>query len=258
MKQISEGEPLQYILGNWEFFGIEFRVDKRVFIPRPETELLVEEVCNWVKGQGSPRCRAPRDMAPPSGPSPQSPSPSGRGRCEARVKGKRILDIGTGCGNIAISIAKMMQDVEIAAVDISEEAIEVAKENVRLNGVSDRIEFLTGDLYQPFMQKKFKFDCIVSNPPYIASEEFSSLQKEVLQEPHIALDGGLDGLLFIRRIISGASEFLKEYGCIFLEIGYNQANRVEKILRENNFKDIYFVKDYNGFKRIAVAQWINL
>ncbi len=228
LKRRSEGEPLQYILGSVEFCGLEFRIDRRVFIPRPETELLVEEVYNWLKDQG------------------------------ARFKVKRVLDIGTGCGNIAISIAKMMQDVEIVAVDISEEAIKVAKENAKLNGVFEKIEFLTGDMYEPFLETNIKFDCIVSNPPYIASGEIGTLEKEILREPRVALDGGLDGFLFIRRIIDNGFRFLKERGCIFLEIGYNQADRVAQILEKSNFKLLKIVKDYNGIERIVGARWINL
>ncbi len=158
MRPIAPHTPIQYIVGKTEFCGIDFAVDERVLIPRPETELLVEKVIELAGVCG-------RDL--------------------------RILDLCTGSGNIAITLTKALTNCRIVASDISEDALDVARSNAAKNGVSGRVEFVRSDL---FTDVAGSFDIIASNPPYIARAEFGSLQKEVLREPRIALDGGDDGL----------------------------------------------------------------
>ncbi len=213
-------------MGKAEFSGLALVVDERVFIPRPETELLAQEVINIchnvTKSQGH------------------------------KIK---ILDLCTGSGNIAIALTKEMPDCKIVASDISGEALQVARLNAVSNGVCDRIEFVESDLFSKF---KCKFDIIVSNPPYIARREFRHLQKEVLMEPRMALDGGDDGLDFYRRIAEEAPAHLKGDGHLVMEIGYGQAAAIKEIIEKAGYLKVAKVlKDYNGIDRIITARWIN-
>ena len=183
-------EPVQYITGVQEFRSLEFMVDSHVLIPRPETELLVELAASRLKKQAGPR------NCPPM-----------------------VLDLGTGCGAIAISLAKEFQQVLFWAADISAEAIKLAKLNAKKHGVLNKIEFLQGDLLKPLLSKGLAFDIILSNPPYIASYEYIDLQPEVRDyEPRISLDGGEDGMLFIERIIMEAHNFMNPGGWLMLEM----------------------------------------
>lgn len=189
LKRRARGEPLQYITGSVEFRGISLVVEPGVFIPRPETEITVEYACEVIP--------------------------------DRQV---RILDIGTGCGNIALSIAAERPSARIYAIDISEKAISLCMKNAETFGVSSRIEVLHGDLYQALNGTNFDFDCIVSNPPYVRDDEWEDLEREVRQfEPAIALKGGKDGLDLIRKIIIGAPRFLKQGGWLVLEIAPGQA-----------------------------------
>ena len=183
-------EPVQYITGVQEFRSLEFMVDSHVLIPRPETELLVELAASRLKKQAGLR------NCPPM-----------------------VLDLGTGCGAIAISLAKEFQQVLFWAADISAEAIKLAKLNAKKHGVLNKIEFLQGDLLKPLLSKGLAFDIILSNPPYIASYEYIDLQPEVRDyEPRISLDGGEDGMLFIERIIMEAHNFMNPGGWLMLEM----------------------------------------
>lgn len=220
----ARGFPLQYILCETEFFGLTFKVDEKVFIPRPETEILVEKIIEIVKNHYS-------------------------------LRGKiKILDIGTGSGCIAISLAKSLLIAKITAVDISIGALEVAKYNSKLNNVGEEIEFIESDLFGDL--KSDTYDLIVSNPPYIPSADIENLQREIKYEPRIALDGGRDGFDFYRRIIKDAPKFLKKGGFLFMEIGFGQRNDISEIAsQEGKLEILEIVKDYSNIERILVLHY---
>lgn len=230
IKTVEPYTPIQYIMGSAEFCGLDFRVDERVLIPRPETELLVESAARLAL--------------------------HGRTRADTL----NILDLCTGSGNIAISLAagpltKGISNCKIVASDISADALDVAARNAVSNGVYGRIEFVKSDL---FSNIKDRFDIIVSNPPYIAENEFLTLQEDVLREPKIALSGGVDGLDFYRRIIDALPGHLKRGGYVIMEIGYLQKNAVADIIRNNGaFEVSEIMKDHNGIDRVIIAKWIN-
>ena len=223
LKRRACGEPVQYILGKTIFIGLEFKVNPSVFIPRPETEILVESVLNYYS------------------PLACSESPV------------NILDIGTGSGCIAVSLAKLLRNVKITATDISAEALEVAKYNASLNKVN--INFLEGDLFRQYAKcATTQYDIIVSNPPYIPTHEIALLQPEVQYEPRVALDGGKDGMDFYRRIIETSPDHLKKDGFLAMEIGFGQRPGIEAILQESrDFEIIGTVKDYNNIDRVIIA-----
>lgn len=213
----SRGMPLQYILGETEFFGLNFKVDRSVFIPRPETEILVTQVLEYFSGH--------------------------------RADNIEILDIATGSGCIAVSLAKNLPGAKVTAVDISECALALARVNAMENGVEQSIEFIRCDL---FPQQPNVYDLIIANPPYIASGDISSFPKELMYEPRIAFDAGGDGLGFYRRIIDSAINFLKQGALIMLEIGFNQSGAIKDICEAKNFHIINIVKDYNDIERVVV------
>lgn len=225
----AQGVPLQYILGETEFFGMKFKVHSGVFIPRPETEILVETVIKRVTGNGI------RDTL-------------------------KILDIGTGSGCIAVSLAKFCLNTHITAIDISKDALEVARENARVNGVEQGIEFLESDLFTCYLPVRQAggdtcYDIIVSNPPYIATDDVKGLQREIHYEPRIALDGGGDGLDFYRRIIAEAPQFLKRDGLLMMEMGYGQSKPIKNIFEKiGNFEIIEIAKDYSSIERVIIAR----
>ena len=219
LKRRIKGEPVQYILGTTEFMGLEFKVDKRVLIPRPETEILVEAAIEAIKESG--------------------------------ITSPEILDLGTGSGCIAISLAKNIPDCKITATDISPEALEVATRNAYLNQV--QIEFMRSDLFAALGPQRF--DLIISNPPYVSTQELNTLAKEISFEPVLALEAGFDGLDFYRRIISQAAGWLKEGGLLVFEVGQNQAGRVRDMLRwREKFDDVSIIKDYNNIQRVVIAK----
>jgi len=226
----KKGEPLQYIVGSCEFMGLTLFVDERVLIPRPETELLAELVADRIN-----KIQSGKTLS--------------------------ILDLGTGSGNIAISLAKSVNDCCVTAVDISEKAICLAQDNARFNGVNEKIDFVCQDMrdvFQTGVLKDKKFDVIVSNPPYIPTSEIENLPEDVRQEPRLALDGGKDGLDYYRQIIRDAKETLKDGGLLVFEIGDNQRFGVEEIFSYSPlFSHIEFKKDYAGTDRIVVAQLIS-
>ncbi len=219
--------PLQYITKHQEFMGMDFLVEKGVLIPRPETEILVEEVIKKLKNY----------------------------KCSNNLK---VADLGTGTGIIAVSIAKFIEDVIIYATDISKISLQIALKNAQKHGCKDKITFLQGDLFEPFIGRieKNSLDGIISNPPYIDSYDFKSLPPEIKNnEPKIALSGGIDGLDYYRKIIKKSPYYLKKSGFITLEVGINQSKIVEElILKENNFdEDIEIIKDYLGIERVVIA-----
>ena len=213
-------EPLQYITGEVEFRGLLFHVSREVLIPRPETELLVDEVVKSVS-----------------------------------KKGATVLDLCTGSGCIAVCIAKELNDCRVYAVDISDGALAVARENAIRYAAGERITFLSGDLFDAIdpLNLKGKFDIIVSNPPYVSAEEMEVLQPEVKNyEPASALYGGEDGLDFYRRIIHESPYYMAAGGYLVMEVGYRQAWRIKSLLEEEKvFGKIAVIKDLNGIDRIV-------
>ncbi len=219
IKKLAKGIPLQHITHSQEFMKMTFYVNEDVLIPRPDTEILVEEVIKIAK----------------------------------RINAKKILDLCTGSGAIAISLAKYIEESQITAVDISDKAISVAKLNAKNNNVENQITFVESDLFKQL--PKEKYDIIVSNPPYIKKEIIKSLDKEVQNEPKIALDGGYDGLDFYRKIISNADEFLKFTGYVCLEIGYDQKEDVLELLKnEGKYVDTSCKKDLFDNDRVIIAR----
>jgi len=234
-------EPSQYILGEQEFWGLPFKVTKDVLIPRPETEVLVEEAVKTVRSQES-EVRSQNTKIHYS---------------ELRTPdSKLILDLCTGSGCIAISLAKEIPNSRVFAVDISEKALDVARENAERYDVADRITFLSGDLFEPLNGLNIKADIIVSNPPYISRKMLQELQPEVKDyEPQAALYGGEDGMDFYRKIIADAPAYLAKGGYLMLEMGYRQAGKIKNLIEQNNgFEDIDIKKDFAGIERIIKAQ----
>ena len=228
LKRRIKGEPIQYILGRTEFMGLEFKVNRDVFIPRPETEILVEATVKIVREFAS-----------------------------SRVRELKILEIGTGSGCIGVSLAKLLPvEIEITATDISGAALEVAQDNAKLKAVAARIRFINSDLFAHHAIRNTQYDIIISNPPYVVTSEIDDLQPEISYEPRIALDGGIDGLDFYGHLINNSTNYLKEGGFLILEIGFNQREPIENIFQKSgNFRVIEVVKDYNGIDRVTVAQY---
>lgn len=214
-------EPLQYILGETEFMGIQLAVDRRVLIPRPETEQLVEHVLNAFKADGRPELR--------------------------------LLEIGTGSGNIAIALAKFVPSLRITSIDVSKEALCLAKDNAEANTV-DSIEFVHADIFDDILPGRM-FEGIVSNPPYISLEEFDALQPEVRDfEPRLATTDEADGLRIIRRIALFAAERLVPEGWLFMEMSYNQASSVTRIVEHAGLRHVRVTNDVAGHPRILSAR----
>ncbi len=232
LKRRISGEPLEYILGKTEFMGLEFKVNKDVLIPRPETEILVETALKIVSG------------------------------IKCQVSSVNILDAGTGSGCIAVSLAKLLSGVKIDAIDISEGALHLARENARLNNVSDKIRFIQSDLFASYVLPAgrqelgvISYDVIVSNPPYVARGDIKGLSREVQSEPAVALDGGPDGLDFYRRIIKESPPYLKGNGFLIMEMGFNQGKDIQNLLQESGyFNIIEVIKDYSNISRFVAAQ----
>ncbi|MBL7092267.1 MAG: peptide chain release factor N(5)-glutamine methyltransferase [Candidatus Omnitrophica bacterium] len=226
----SRGLPLQYLIGSTEFMGLKFKVAPGVFIPRPETEILVETALNL--------------------------------QLTTCGLGLNILDIGTGCGNIAASLAKELKkarlrqgfggQAHIFACDISDSALQLAKENFSFNKVD--ICLVKSDLFAAFRKLNY-FSLIVSNPPYINARVIPRLCRELHFEPRMAIDGGRDGLFYYRRIINEAPAYLQDKGMLLLEIGDNQADSVKEIIAQSGkFALVKVVRDYNNVERVIVAQ----
>ncbi len=221
IKKRIERTPISYLTKHKEFMSLDFYIDERVLIPRPETEFIVETVLNSTNSN------------------PQ-----------------RILEIGTGSGIIAISLAVNMPECEIIATDISKEALVVAKKNRDTHSCEERITLMQGDLYEPIQsQNTTKFHWIVSNPPYVASTERNNISSDVYEyEPHIALFAGNDGLAIIRRLIAEAPKFLLPKGQLIFEIGEKQSEHVKELLdKQSEFKDFQLINDYAGIERVVIA-----
>ena len=221
------GEPIQYITGETEFYGLPFRVTPDVLIPRPETEHLVEIVLAWAASL------AARETPP-------------------RIPRLRILDIGAGSGAIAVALAHKLPHAAVTAIDFSPSALDLARHNAALNRVSSRIRFLEGDLLAPVANQQFEI--IVSNPPYVPVSDRASLSVEVRDhEPALALFAGPDGLDVCRRLIPQAFACLVPGGFVALEFGYGQHQVVAALLASANFYPIDLIPDLQGIPRVASA-----
>jgi release factor glutamine methyltransferase len=214
------GWPVAYLVGVRDFYLLPFEVSPAVLVPRPETETLVAEALAFLKPRTAPA----------------------------------VLDLGTGSGCIAVSIAHQKKDARVTAVDVSPDALDVAKRNAATHGVADRIAFLQGDLFAPVPSGTF--DLVVSNPPYIAQHEFAGLAPDVREhEPRAALDGGADGLAFYRRIAATVSPFLNPGGKLLLEIGSTQDEAVRALLAEQPGLEVgATLKDMAGLPRVVTAK----
>lgn len=206
-------EPLQYILGETEFMGLTFHVEPGVLIPRADTEILVEKALEWMK------------------------------------PGARVLDIGTGSGAIAVSLAKLGRQAQVTAADVSDRALEIARRNAERNGAA--VEFVKSDCFSAL--KGRKYDMIVSNPPYISEDEMRELMPEVMREPELALFGGADGLDFYRRISREAPEYLNEGGCLLFEIGWLQKDAVSALVKAH-IGEPFALRDYGQNWRVVGAR----
>lgn len=216
MEELIEGKPLQYITHHQEFMNLDFYVDENVLIPQPDTEVLVLQTINIIKQYES-----------------------------GNIK---VLDLCTGSGAIAISTAKAFENqaVQVYASDISDKALEVAKKNSKKNDV--HINFINSNMFENIDEK---FDIIVSNPPYIETETIKNLSKDVQQEPHIALDGGFDGLEFYKIIASEYEKYLNDNGTLLLEIGYNQKQSVIELFINRN---VECIKDLAQNDRVIIVK----
>lgn len=222
VKKRAQHVPIAYIIGEREFMGLPFKVTKDTLIPRPDTEILVENVLNNVD----------------------------------KDKEIEIVDIGTGSGAIILSLLVNLPNAQGKTVDISSKAIEVAKENAVNLQVNDRCEFFVGDLFAPLNGNKF--DLIVSNPPYIPQKDIATLEDDVKEyEPVSALTDGGDGLSYYRRLLSEGKAYIKENGFIALEIGIYQSEDVKQIAMDNGWKNIKIIKDYAGIDRVVLAWNVN-
>lgn len=211
--------PIAYIIGNREFMGLDFFVKEGALIPRPDTEILVEEIINTNKEKNE----------------------------------LNILDIGTGSGAITVSLAKYLDKSKVMSVDISDIALEIATKNAISNNVQDRVKFIKSDVFSN-VEKDCCFDIIVSNPPYIPRKVIEGLDKQVKDfEPYNALEGGEDGLDFYRKITDESRSYLKKGGMLAYEVGHDQAQDVKDIMKQNGFESIYTKEDLQGFKRVVIG-----
>ena len=225
VRRAGQHEPVAYLVGRAEFYSIEFEVTPDCLIPRPETELLVQRAIELLRQRAGPH---------------------------------QVCDLCTGCGVIAVAIAKNVPDTKVIATDLSETALGVAAKNVKKYGLDERVELLQGDLFEPLIPQldMAPFDLIVCNPPYVSAAEYEKLGKNVKDyEPRTALYGGEDGLELYRRIAEQVGRFLDSDGALLLEIGYEQGPAVRELLAQTGLFGIIKVdKDLSGHDRIVMAQ----
>ena len=223
IEQRAQGMPVQYITGQQEFMGLRFHVTPDVLIPRPDTEILIEAAIEQAQSMKKPLT---------------------------------IVDIGTGSGAIALSLAHFIKDSQVHTIDISPPAIEIAKRNALKLSLQDQVTFYLGDLFSPLGEDFLgKVDLLVSNPPYIPKKDIPKLQREVGYEPALALNGGSDGLDFYRKIIKEGYKFLSPQGEILFEVGQHQADLVaEMFKRDKVFNYVIMRKDLAGIDRVVIAR----
>lgn len=218
----ASGEPLQYITGHQQFFGLEFEVTPDVLIPRPETEIIVEETIRLVE--------------------------------QNKISAPVIVDVGTGSGCIAVALARELEDAQVTACDISEAALNIARRNAAKHELSDRIEFINSDLLSAFPETPFA-DFILSNPPYVAEKELPTLQREVRDwEPHIALTDFDNGLSFYHRLVTEAPARLKSGGYLICELGYTQSEAVPAMADPQVWGESRLLDDLQGIPRTLVLK----
>ena len=227
IKRRLRHEPLQYITGTQEFWSLDFIVDPDVLIPRPETEIVVEQAIHIAKGFD-----------------------------QAENRSLKILDLGTGSGAISVALAKEIPGALIWATDISEKALNLARRNALRHGVSDRFRFLQGALWEPLLNLGCIFDIVVSNPPYVSTEEYIDLHPEVRDyEPRLALDGRKDGMYYLEKIIKGALNFLKPNGWIILEMAPHQTQKALGLMDQTEgYGETARIKDYSRHYRVVTAR----
>lgn len=219
IKEIVQGKPIQYIINNQEFMKLNFFVNENVLIPQPDTEILVEKVLEIVK----------KNME------------------------SKILDICTGSGAIGISLAYYINKAKLTLADISSKALEISKINAKRNNVEEKIKFINSDMFEKIEEK---YNIIVSNPPYIKTNIIPTLDKQVQNEPYIALDGGKDGLKFYRILIDEAPKHLEKDGILIFEIGYDQKEDIENLVKENkNYKSMQVIKDLSQNDRVVILKY---
>jgi release factor glutamine methyltransferase len=213
------GEPVAYILGRREFYGLSFAVDRRALVPRPDTEILVEVALE---------------------------------RTRARSMYGRALDLCTGTGCVAVAFARARPTWRVTASDVSRDALGLAWENARRHGVAFSLRVAEGDLFAPFGGERFEL--VTANPPYIPSAELAELAPDIREfEPRLALDGGADGLDVVRAIVAGAARHLEPGGVLALEVGHDQAARVVALLESAGYGDVRVQRDYGGHERVVSA-----
>jgi release factor glutamine methyltransferase len=227
LKERASGKPLQYITGSIEFLDLEFKIDPRAMIPRPETEILTLSVIEHFR------------------------------EIKEESHSLKIIDLGTGSGVIAVSLAVNLKDSFVYATDISGDALELALENAKENKVEGKIKFISGDLFAQLENRNLEnsIDCIVSNPPYVRDDDSGSLSMEITDfEPEVALFSGDDGLNFHKRILKESERYLRKEGLLALEVGWEDGDRLADLIQsEGLFHNIETIKDLAGIKRIVKA-----
>ena len=220
--EYSETIPVQYQEGKASFLGMDVMVDPRVLIPRPETELLVRTVSRLCAEKG--------------------------------WKAPLVLEIGTGSGIIPLGLARLVEGCRVVATDISEDALDLARENLKLFGGGARISLVASDMFAALKDGHREiFDCVVSNPPYVSDKDYENLDAWVRAEPGIALRAGEEGLDHLEAIAAGSARFIKKGGFVAVEVGYDQSAKVKDLFSDNGFEDICSCRDFNGYERVIVG-----
>jgi release factor glutamine methyltransferase len=238
VRRAAEQEPIAYLTGRAHFFDLELMVTRDVLIPRPDTETIVEQALRWLR---------------------DTPSPASGAGVAGAAAGPRALDLCTGCGAIAAAVAKHHKNCQVVATDISVAAIAVAGQNIERLGLGDRVELAVGDLFEPLekLVDRRPFDMLVCNPPYIATGQIAKLERSVRDyEPALALDGGMDGLMFHRRILEAAGAFLVNGARVYLEIAFDQAEAVMEVAGgHSKLREPTILRDAGGRPRVLAGIW---